>query len=97
MRILIAAVALAMTLVGTANAQNHPSDHRPGQQQSHQPSRPAPKPVARSSHSQAPKYWKGSHANWQRHVTQCQRKFRSYNPRTDRYTVRGNQTAICRL
>ena len=116
MRILIAAAALSMALISTANAQNRPSDHRPGYeqnrpsdnrpsdnrpgyQQNHQSDRPTARPEANrgTAHYQAPRHWKGSRASWQRHVAQCQRKFRSYNPRTDRYTVRGNRTAICRL
>jgi len=36
-------------------------------------------------------------ADWHRHVRACQQRFRSYNPATDRYTVRRGQTAVCRL
>lgn len=35
--------------------------------------------------------------DWYRHVRACQQRYRSYNPATDRYTVRRGQTAICRL
>ena len=99
MRILIAVAALSMAFAGTAYAQNRPSDHRPGQQQTHQPNRQPPRPIARPApvRYKAPSHWRGSNTNWQRHVAQCQRKYRSYNPRTDRYTVRAGRTAICRL
>lgn len=36
-------------------------------------------------------------ADWHRHVRACQQRYRSYNPATDRYTVRRGQTAVCRL
>lgn len=35
--------------------------------------------------------------DWNRHVRACQQRYRSYNPRTDRYVPRAGQTAICRL
>ncbi|MDO9609005.1 MAG: BA14K family protein [Brevundimonas sp.] len=35
--------------------------------------------------------------NWYAHVRACQQRYRSYNPRTDRYVPRIGQTAICRL
>lgn len=35
--------------------------------------------------------------DWYRHVRACGQRYRSYNPATDRYTVRRGQTAICRL
>ena len=36
-------------------------------------------------------------SDWNRHVRACQQRYRSYNPSTDRYTVRRGQTAVCRL
>lgn len=36
-------------------------------------------------------------SNWYAHVRACQQRYRSYNPRTDRYTVRAGRTAICSL
>ncbi|NBB64748.1 hypothetical protein GVN18_36440 [Pseudomonas sp. ODNR1LW] len=36
-------------------------------------------------------------SNWYAHVRACQQRYRSYNPRTDRYTVRAGRTAICTL
>ena len=36
-------------------------------------------------------------SDWYRHVRACQQRYRSYNPATDRYTVRRGQTAVCRL
>lgn len=35
--------------------------------------------------------------NWYAHVRACQQRYRSYNPRTDRYVPRAGRTAICRL
>lgn len=37
------------------------------------------------------------HSDWYRHVRACQQRYRSYDARTDRYTVRRGQTAVCRL
>jgi hypothetical protein len=37
------------------------------------------------------------HSDWYRHVRACGQRYKSYNPATDRYTVRPGQTAICRL
>ena len=37
------------------------------------------------------------HNDWYRHVRACSQRYRSYNPGTDRYTVRRGQTAVCRL
>lgn len=36
-------------------------------------------------------------SDWYRHVRACQQRYRSYDARTDRYTVRRGQTAVCRL
>jgi hypothetical protein len=36
-------------------------------------------------------------SNWYAHVRACQQRYRTYNPRTDRYTVRAGRTAICSL
>ena len=36
-------------------------------------------------------------SDWYRHVRACQQRYRSYNPRTDRFVPRPGQTAICRL
>jgi BA14K-like protein len=36
-------------------------------------------------------------SNWYAHVRACQQRYRSYNPRTDRYTVRAGRTAVCSL
>jgi len=73
----------------------HPgqSQHRPQVQPVRQPPRPAPAPARYDP----PRHWKGSHANWQTHVQRCQQRYRSYNPRTDRYVPRAGRTAICRL
>lgn len=36
-------------------------------------------------------------ASWQRHVAACKRAYRSYDPKTDRYTVRRGVTRKCQL
>jgi hypothetical protein len=36
-------------------------------------------------------------ADWARHVRACAQRYRTYDPRTDRYVVRRGQTAQCRL
>ncbi len=43
-----------------------------------------------------PAHFKRS-SNWYAHVRACQQRYRTYNPRTDRYTVRAGRTAICTL
>ncbi|NBW14834.1 MAG: BA14K family protein [Caulobacteraceae bacterium] len=37
------------------------------------------------------------HNDWYRHVRACSQRYRSYNPRTDSYTVRRGVFARCRL
>tara|TARA_R110002167_G_scaffold81092_2_gene222344 strand:- start:55 stop:465 length:411 start_codon:yes stop_codon:yes gene_type:complete len=36
-------------------------------------------------------------SDWYRHVRACESRYRSYNPRTDRYVPRIGRTAVCRL
>ena len=36
-------------------------------------------------------------ASWQRHVEACKRVYRSYDPKTDRYTARRGETRRCQL
>lgn len=43
-----------------------------------------------------PRSWRGTSSAYQTHVRKCQSRYRSYNPRTNTYTVRPGQTAICR-
>lgn len=71
---------------GHNNGSNNGPDNRYGNWNTSWGSRPAapPRNFARSS-------------DWYRHVRACQQRFRSYNPATDRYTVRRGQTAVCRL
>lgn len=97
MRFLITLVTASLALTGAANAQPAPRQQQTSRQQ------PAPKPAPQvqprqqaQSHT-PPKAWKGTRISYQSHVQRCSKKYRSYNSRTDRYTVRGNQTAICRL
>lgn len=43
-----------------------------------------------------PREW-GRRDGWNRHVRACFARYKSYNPRTDRYVVRRGVTARCRL
>ena len=83
---------------GMNNGPNHGPNHGPNMGPSNGPdnrygawnsswgARPAgpPRSFTRSS-------------DWYRHVRACQQRYRSYNPATDRYTVRRGQRAVCRL
>lgn len=45
-----------------------------------------------------PQHWgKRGKVSWERHVRACQQRYRTYNPRTDRYVARPGQTQLCRL
>ena len=70
-----------------------PGDHRPGA------TRPSdgnwhngwgPRPPA------PPAHWTRQ-GDWYRHVRECQRRFRSYNPRTDTYRLRNGKRVRCRF
>jgi predicted lipid-binding transport protein (Tim44 family) len=71
---------------GSNHGSNNGPDNRYGNWNTSWGARPAgpPRNFTRSS-------------DWYRHVRACQQRFRSYNPATDRYTVRRGQTAVCRL
>jgi len=83
MRITTCLIALALLVPTTAFAQNRPA-HRDASQQANAP---------RQAEHRAQK--NASRSN--RHVEACKRKYRSYNPRTDRYTVRPGVTRRCTL
>lgn len=97
-------IATAM-LSGGAIAQTHHISASSAQQQQKAPAKApqkqqpaAAKKAAPSRYPAAPAHWSKRPAHeWQAHVDRCQKKYRSYNPRTDRYTVRHGQTALCRL
>ncbi|MGE4430787.1 MAG: BA14K family protein [Sphingobium sp.] len=93
-----------------APANHAPTNHatQPQQQggQHHDaPQHKAVTPAKQNSHAQSPahypappKHWsKRTTHEWQAHVDRCEKKYRSYNPKTDRYTIRKGQTALCRL
>lgn len=71
---------------GQNNGHNNQADNRYGNWNTSWGARPAapPRHFTRTS-------------DWYRHVRACQQRYRSYNPSTDRYTVRRGQTALCRL
>lgn len=90
--------------------QDRPSPHRPDDRHDSRPNTPAPD-RDRGQHRDAYGSWQSSwgarpsappahfkrQSNWYAHVRACQQRYRSYNPRTDRYTVRVGRTAICSL
>lgn len=78
--------------------------HETQQQKQHQQEmqqtskKPVTKQASPSRYPAPPKHWgKKSNQEWQRHVDRCRAKYRSYNPKTDRFTPRHGQTVICRL
>ncbi|WP_312313143.1 BA14K family protein [Sphingobium yanoikuyae] len=91
MKMMIFAAAVTMALSGTAMAQPRHDAPRQNAQ------KPAPKPVASKSRYTPPKHWNQPRDHYDRHVQACQKRYRTYNPHTDRYTISRGRTAICRL
>ena len=101
---LSAASAQAAAFDQNRPGQNHPSQNRPDDRQDD-------RSPDRGQHRDAYGSWQSSwgarpsappahfkrQSNWYAHVRACQQRYRSYNPRTDRYTVRAGRTAICSL
>ncbi|WP_395391530.1 BA14K family protein [Novosphingobium sp. BL-8A] len=85
---LLGTALFGIMLAGTAHAQPG-SDGSPPPAMRHDDRRAPPPPP--------PSHWRHSHDQWQRHVERCSERYRSYNPRTDRYTYRPGHTAICKL
>lgn len=90
-------------IAGTAHAQaprpnTQPAPQQQQQQQSHGvPGKGTPAKASANRYPTPPKHWgKRSTKAWQRHVDRCQKNYRSYNPRTDRYSYRG-RNQLCRL
>jgi len=44
-----------------------------------------------------PKHWTKSRADWRKHVDRCHRRYRRYDPRTDRYTFANGRTKVCAI
>lgn len=101
MRNLIAALFGAALIFApvAASAQMHP-DSRPGQNT--RPDRDADSRYGRwdaswgARPSAPPRHWNKQN-DWYRHVRACQQRYRSYNTRTDTYTVRRGVTRRCTL
>ena len=111
--IAIAAGLMALSAVSAHAAaldQNSPSQARPDQRPN--PDRgDGQRNNGRGEHRDSYGAWQSSwgsrppappahfkrQSNWYAHVRACQQRYRSYNPRTDRYTVRAGRTAICTL
>lgn len=76
--------------------QHQQEQHQQEMQQTSK--KPVTKQASPSRYPAPPKHWgKKSNQEWQRHVDRCRAKYRSYNPKTDRFTPRHGQTVICRL
>ena len=43
-----------------------------------------------------PRHWRHSNSSWERHVRACFRKYRHYDPRSDRYLTRSGHWKRCR-
>jgi len=71
--------------------------------QAHTPTPPSPAhaiPTPLNEHSrygQPPRHWTNGEKAWVRHVTKCQRRYRSYNWRTDFYYMHPGKGRRCRL
>lgn len=44
-----------------------------------------------------PRHWMHGETAWNRHVELCRKRFKTYNPKTDRYIPRRGITRRCRL
>ncbi|MPT47254.1 MAG: hypothetical protein E2598_02390 [Sphingobium sp.] len=62
-----------------------------------QPATKSHKASDKNRHPAPPKHWTKSNSAWNTHVDRCQKNYRSYNAKTDRYTMKGGKSAICRL
>jgi len=89
MRLFPALAAMALIYAPAVQAQHEPARHDRSEVKPTPAAKPTPKPAAKPMPHKAAA--KGSHADL------CKAKYRSYNPRTDRYTVRSGQTRRCTL
>lgn len=96
MRTFLAIVVSGMLAVGAAQAQLPPPEQpRP---EPHQPGGAPPPDERDRDMPPPPKHWgQRDKPSWERHVRLCRERYRSYNPRTDRYVIRRGKTALCRL
>lgn len=56
-----------------------------------------PGPMGMHADMPPPRHWMHGEAAWNRHVELCLKRFRTYNPKTDRYIPRRGITRRCRL
>ncbi len=105
MKKIIATILMTAMAAGAAQAQTGHAP-APGQSQSAQHQHmadqhdngPQKSKASSSRYPAPPKHWgKKSQQDWQRHVDRCRAKYRSYDPRTDRFAPRKGQSVICRL
>jgi|GEM_PF-2917960 len=102
MKALILAALMSVTLTGTAMAQTHREQPRaqnmrsPVENRNHDQRGPA-RAQSRTTNHTPPRTWKKSRSAYQTHVTACQRRYKSYNPRTDTFNRGRGRIATCRL
>jgi Ni/Co efflux regulator RcnB len=106
MKALVLAALMSLTLSGTAMAQaqhQQPRNEQHRSQQTQRKAEPMRAPARQQSNTQRggnhtpPRHWKKSRGAYQSHVTACQRRYKSYNPRTDTFNPGRGRTTICRL
>jgi len=83
---LMIGIVMAATGIGAGSAMAQP---RP-------PYRSDP-PTHHVDHRPMPSHWRHGRVAWDRHVDRCMKRYRSYDPRTDRYVVRRGVTRHCTL
>lgn len=82
MRILLPAFLLGVSMTTAATADAwHAANRQPLNAASYIP----------------PKHWTKSRADWRKHVERCYRRYRRYDPRTDRYYFANGRTKICTI
>lgn len=97
-KLVSALIAGALFATGAAQAQpgpqRAPAPHAAPAKAT--PVKAAPAKAAPGRIATPPKHWRKSAKEWQSHANRCQNKYRTYNPRTDRYSYRG-RSLQCRL
>lgn len=88
MRLILTLAAIAALSPSVAFAQPHQNDHKAAHQA------PAHRPTAHPA--PAPQHGRAT-PHRMSHAERCRARFRSYNPRTDRYVVRPGVTRRCTL
>lgn len=98
-KLVSALIAGALFATGAAQAQPGPQRTQTTQRAPATHAAPAKATPAKATPRRIatpPKHWRKSAKEWQSHANRCQKKYRTYNPRTDRYSYRG-RSLQCRL